>query len=376
MTQLTLTMIVRDEAEQLPEFLAHHAGLAEELVIVDTGSRDRTVEIARAAGAEIVHHTWGDDFAAARNAGLAVGRAPWILFLDADERIAREDFPRLRRALERPADCVYLQETWNYCTGNAHLEWQPLPGRYAARERGQSGLFMARRVGLFPRRDDVRFGGRVHESILPAAEQAGLAVVPLDVPVHHYGYTRSPEINAARQARYRRLVEMKHADAPDDPAALLELATVLIEDGMAAAALPYLSQLGDGPAGLRPVVRGLVLHGRLRREMGQTEAARKLLTKAVAQDPGFVFGWLERIRIETGCEDWTAAQSLLEAAERQFGREQPQLLREALLIKVKTKQLDAARAAATRLVEFCPQWQEIQDLKARLERLAPPPGKA
>lgn len=375
MTSLALTMIVKDESEQLPAFLAHHQGLADELIIVDTGSADNTREIAAAAGAMVVEHPWQDDFSDARNAGLSAVTADWILFLDADERISQSDFMQLIASLPTKPDRVFLQETWNYCLGTSHLEWQPLPGRYPDEESGQTGLFIARRIGIFPRNERILFTGRVHESVLPAVDELGLTVQPIDIPVHHYGYARTDAVNEARHARYRRLVELKYADNPQDPAVQLELATVLLESGESTAALSHLQRVGSGPAGLRPVVRGLVLHGRLRREMGELDTARDLLTEAIRQDPGFVFGWLELIRIETQGENWAAAQELLAKAEGQFGAHHAQLLRESLLVKIKTRQLSAALLAADELVRYCPQWQEIRDLRARLQRLTKPTGE-
>ena len=375
MSRLALTMIVCDEENQLPGFLSHHQGLADELIIVDTGSHDKTISVAEAAGAVVISHVWQDDFSAARNAGLAAVTAPWVLFLDADERISQSDFARLRASLTSPPDRVLLQETWNYCEGTTHLEWQPLPGRYAAEEADQTGLFKARRIGLFPNLPPMVFTGRVHESVLPAAEKAELPVVFLDVPVHHYGFVQSDTVNSARHERYRRLLALKLADDPRDPSSQLEWATVLLESGDSIEALEQLEMVGRGPAGLRPVVRGLVLHGRLRREMGELTAARELLSEAIRQDSGFVFGWLERIRVESQGEDWPAAQTLLEQAESLFGAQQPQLLREALLIKIKTRQLPAALIAAEELVRYCPQWQEIRDLSARLRRMIKPTGE-
>ena len=374
MKRLALTMIVRDEAASLPEFLSHHDGLADEVVVVDTGSVDESPALARAAGALVLEHPWQDDFAAARNAALAAVTADWVLFLDADEKISPRDFARLRRAVSGPTDCVYLQDTLNYCLGTTHLEWQPLTGRYPDEEAGQSGLFMARRVGLFPAHRGLMFCGRVHESVLPAAAAAGLPVRPLAVPVHHYGYAVSDAANAARHARYRRLVALKLADDPADPAAQLEWATVLIESGEVDRALVQLEELVRGPRGLRPVVRGLVLLGRLRREMHQREAAGNLLDEAIAQDPDFVFGWLERIRTAAEETDWEGATGLLARAEARFGAGHPQLLREILRIRIRNRQLDAALVAADELVRICPQWQEVRELAGRLRTMINPAG--
>lgn len=87
LTQISLCMIVRDEEEFLPGCLESVKDVADEIVVVDTGSTDRTVEIARGFGARVHHHRWADDFAAARNESLKHATRGWILVLDADERL-------------------------------------------------------------------------------------------------------------------------------------------------------------------------------------------------------------------------------------------------------------------------------------------------
>ena len=71
MSRITLCLIARDEERFLPACLASVRGAVDEIVVVDTGSADRTREIAAEAGALVVDFPWCDDFAAARNAGLA-----------------------------------------------------------------------------------------------------------------------------------------------------------------------------------------------------------------------------------------------------------------------------------------------------------------
>lgn len=91
--RISLCMIVKDEEELLPHCLASVQGAVDEMIVVDTGSSDRSPEIARQHGAVVVPFEWCDDFAAARNAGLEQASGDWILFLDADEvldRAARE----------------------------------------------------------------------------------------------------------------------------------------------------------------------------------------------------------------------------------------------------------------------------------------------
>ena len=82
---LALCMIVKDEEAHLGCCLESVKGLVDEIVVVDTGSTDRTVEIARQYGARVFSYGWHDDFAAARNVSLSHAGADWILVLDADE---------------------------------------------------------------------------------------------------------------------------------------------------------------------------------------------------------------------------------------------------------------------------------------------------
>src|SRR3954471_21348325 len=90
LTLLSACLIVRDEERDLPRCLAALASVADEIVVHDTGSTDRTREIAKAAGATVIDGTWTDDFAAARNTALAACTGEWILHVDADEVLEAE----------------------------------------------------------------------------------------------------------------------------------------------------------------------------------------------------------------------------------------------------------------------------------------------
>src|SRR5262245_5780920 len=103
MRSVSLCMIVRDEAEVLGRCLSTVADLVDELVIVDTGSRDRTSAIAQEFGARVEPFRWCDDFAAARNHSFSLATCDWILWLDADDVLlpdARAGFAALKARLE------------------------------------------------------------------------------------------------------------------------------------------------------------------------------------------------------------------------------------------------------------------------------------
>jgi glycosyltransferase involved in cell wall biosynthesis len=102
---LSVCMIVRNESHHLPKALASVKGFAAEIVVVDTGSTDDTVSIASAMGAKVLHFEWTDDFAAARNVALEAATKPWILSLDADQRLDSDSTGALATALQR-SDCM------------------------------------------------------------------------------------------------------------------------------------------------------------------------------------------------------------------------------------------------------------------------------
>jgi glycosyltransferase involved in cell wall biosynthesis len=84
---ITLNMIVRDEEHTLPVCLRSVRDWVDEIIVVDTGSIDGTVDIATAYGATVAHFAWCDDFSAARNFALAQVKTPWVFWLDADDMV-------------------------------------------------------------------------------------------------------------------------------------------------------------------------------------------------------------------------------------------------------------------------------------------------
>ena len=98
---LSLCMIVKDEEELLPGCLEAIDGAVDEMIIVDTGSTDRTVEIAESFSARVLHFPWNGSFSDARNAGLDAATGDWLFYLDADEHLIPEDAPKIRELLGR-----------------------------------------------------------------------------------------------------------------------------------------------------------------------------------------------------------------------------------------------------------------------------------
>ncbi|MDG1481051.1 MAG: glycosyltransferase [Myxococcota bacterium] len=178
MARVTLTMIVKNEAERLPDALRSVAEAVDEIVIVDTGSTDDTVTIARNAGAIVVHHPF-DDFASARNAGLPAVTGEWMLVLDADERLAPGGAAVIRAAVAANAlDCGMLSYH------NATTLSADAPAVLSGAARRGVPVMIAR---LFRNTSDFRWEGAAHETPRAWLSAPGRRILDLDAALIHYG---------------------------------------------------------------------------------------------------------------------------------------------------------------------------------------------
>jgi glycosyltransferase involved in cell wall biosynthesis len=154
-----VTLIARNEADNLPTCLASVQNLADEVVVVNTGSTDDTRAVAAALGARIFDFPWCDSFAAARTEALRHARGRWILWLDADESFDQPNRDKLRALLAGLRDDDNTAFVMQQC---------PTSPNGAATLVGQ--------VRLFRNLPDLRWDYRVHEQILPAPRRAGQSV--------------------------------------------------------------------------------------------------------------------------------------------------------------------------------------------------------
>jgi glycosyltransferase involved in cell wall biosynthesis len=185
---VSLCMIVKDEAKGLGACLHVAKKLVDEIIVVDTGSKDRSRDIASIYGASTISYAWDNNFSAARNVSLSHARGDWILVLDADEIIASPDHGVLHKLLleTNPGTTAYSIETRNYSYVANLYGWQANDGSYPQHEAGL-GWVPSRKIRLFPRRSDVQFCFPVHERVEPTIRSAGIEIVDCAIPVHHYG---------------------------------------------------------------------------------------------------------------------------------------------------------------------------------------------
>ena len=221
---LSLCMIVKNEQASIGPCLNAAKNMVDEIVVVDTGSTDRTADIARIYGAVVYDFSWNDDFSEARNYTLDKAHGDWILVLDADELVAPRDRQRIRQLLnaENRRNVVFSFESRNYSHVANAVNLRANPGEYPRHEAGL-GWFPSRKIMLFPNLKSIRFHFPVHERISPSVREAGLTVIDATIPVHHYGLLNETK-NNKKGAVYFRIGYKKLDRLGNDVVALRELA--------------------------------------------------------------------------------------------------------------------------------------------------------
>ncbi|MCX8052609.1 MAG: glycosyltransferase, partial [Armatimonadetes bacterium] len=239
---LSLCIIARDEEGFLPGCLESARDVVDEIVLVDTGSTDRTLEIARSFGADVYRFEWNDNYSDARNEAIKHARGDWILFLDADERLDQGSKSKLREAVEKPSADAYELVFYNYCGG-------PVSSLSTSRDTDEKTMpegqpeIVHRVCRLHRNRPDYRYQGRIHENVVPSIISAGGTVAELDVIVRHYGY--QPEVKKQRNKdeRYIKLLHKELDEKPGDIYVLSHIGAAYCAKGEFEKALPYLEKL-------------------------------------------------------------------------------------------------------------------------------------
>ncbi len=278
--KVSLTMIVRDEENNLPNCLESVLGLFDEIVVVDTGSIDRTKEIAREFGARVFDFVWIDDFAAARNDALTHATGGYAFWLDADDLVDPIEFEKLRWLLQqmRAGDrAAYV----------VRCACDPSPD-------GTGGDTVVDHIRLFPLRDDIRWTYRVHEQILPGLNRAHVPVRWTDLTVRHTGYV-DRELRDRKLERDLRLLRLDLQDHPGDPFINFNLGAVAIERRQWDEALGFLERSLADSAPTDSIVRKLyALIARAHQMKGDSQAALETCARGLQVAPEDAELWFRK----------------------------------------------------------------------------------
>jgi glycosyltransferase involved in cell wall biosynthesis len=229
---ISACMMVRDEEELLPQCLESIQDVADEIIVVDTGSTDKTVEIAESYGARIYHHPWENDFSKHRNQAISYATSDWIFIIDADEELCPESRVQLRQTIvDVPPKVSYLY--------------------FRVEDKNSSGGVMS--VMHSPRLFRNHMGFKYKNFIHNELELKGRGDIS-NLILFHYGYHLSPERMKAKFERTTRLLKKRMEEEPDCPEPPFFLCKSYGMEKLNAEAIYYglitrqkLEQLGDVP---------------------------------------------------------------------------------------------------------------------------------
>lgn len=193
-------MIVKNEEKNIERALSWGKGIVSEQIVVDTGSTDRTVEIARRMGAKVYHFEWIDDFAAAKNYAISKADYDWIAFLDADEYFSSEDAEKIRCYVER------IQDRYD-CIISALIEL----------DNNGKVLMVNSQIRIFRNLPVIRYRGRIHE-YLERTDGRNMSCVDAvnELSLYHTGYGARENQEKKADGRNLRLIRAELAEHPED----------------------------------------------------------------------------------------------------------------------------------------------------------------
>jgi len=287
---VTVCIIARNEAGRLPGAIKSVGKVADQVIVVDTGSTDDTAEIARSLGAEVVEHAWQDDFAEARNRSLAEARCDWVLCLDADECLAPQSESALLKAVSGRAGAymVRIQSRVDSTAGKTFVNFFPR---------------------LFRNLKGVCFEGKVHEQVTPSLERLGLSIDVSDIVIEHSGYALADSDMKAKARRNADLLLKEVEERGDDALTLFHLgeASSMLERFEEAVGY-YDRALAAGK--LDAVVRAALLQnkGTALVKLGDHEKAVITLKRAREVDPGLLTVHLVLASAYYGMEKYERAE--------------------------------------------------------------------
>ena len=291
-------MIIKNEEKVLARCIDSCKDAVDEVIVVDTGSTDRSVQIALDKGARVYHMTWENDFAKARNYAIDYAKSKWILILDADEAIAKGEAILLRNHIEKNPgfDAFFLQ-----CIS------------YFGLEKKRLGSSVNPSVRVFRNLPGYRYKGRIHEQIadpiLKSNPNASLQFT--DIKIEHDGYLLEVVVDKKKSERNIQILEKELQDTQDECFHRYNLAVEYIrirdyeraleEIGKAKKAV-NLKQISYGHIVLKREIDSL-------EHLGRIEEAIVACSKAITDYPDYPDLYLSQGIFHLGRKEWQQAEA-------------------------------------------------------------------
>lgn len=223
---ISLCMIAKNEEDFIEQCLSSVQGVVDEIIVVDTGSTDSTIEKAKTFKAKIIPFCWDGNFSNARNAGLKHATHEWILVLDADETISSQDGQQLKTQLNGK-NAGYSFSVRTYTNDATTSNWVSSLNDPYEESRAASGWYETKIIRLFKNDKNIIFQNEMHETVTIDKKEG---IENLDIPIHHFGSLKGEQSKKQKNALYEGLAEKK-AKQSNDFKSYFQLGAQLQESG-------------------------------------------------------------------------------------------------------------------------------------------------
>ena len=229
MIPISICIIAKNEEQYIGECLRRLSLYDWEIVVVDTGSTDHTVEIARTYTPNVYHFNWIDDFSAARNYSIAQASNDYILVVDCDEYLENDDMAAHTISSLPQMISPYQIGILDRFSPSAELSTS-----------GESTSVIHERIARFFNRKFTHYKGTIHEQLVSKTGKAS-EFIPTPLAFYHIGY-QSMDIKKAKASRNISMLEAELEKKRDDPYILFQLGQSYFGLSNYEQALPYFEQ--------------------------------------------------------------------------------------------------------------------------------------
>jgi glycosyltransferase involved in cell wall biosynthesis len=376
MPLISLAMIVKNEEATLAHCLESVKPLVDEMIIVDTGSTDKTIDIAESFGAQVHHFKWRDDFAAARNESLKHCKGDWALILDADEAIDPLDHEKIKNACRRPFADAYEVTNRNYMytsTVRSH-DIGSVPNRpdelnstnKPTYSEGADLPFYADLAGslrLARMFDGLAFSERIHETLGKSLASYGKTIKPLDVVIHHYGTLFKERLE--QKAPYYLMLAQQEVD--ENPADVM-VQFNLLQQALVAKQWEVALKTARACLGLSSSAHPLVYYGAgvSLQQLERHEEAIKYFDMLIGRDPKHALAILAKGVSKNALGDADTGRELI---MKVIGMRPDYIPAHVGLaeLELRLKNFDAARKVTLAAIDISPDEPALYNLLVKIE---------
>jgi glycosyltransferase involved in cell wall biosynthesis len=216
---ISLCMIVKNEEDWLGKCLASARNLADEMIVVDTGSTDKTKQVASEMRAKVFDFQWNNNFSDARNFSLSKATRKWIIVLDADDVVSGRDVDAIKSLIRNKHYDGFSFLMRNYTNNDRVVNFLPVPkGDVYEESSGWKGWDLTRCVRMFRNLPGIRFERDIHEVVDYTILNSGGKILKVNIPIHHLGEAKSGvQAPKKRESLYSMITRKRLESYPDDP---------------------------------------------------------------------------------------------------------------------------------------------------------------